>query len=103
MISPKLINKLQSADSVAVFTGAGISAESGVPTFRGDEGIWKKFKPEELANFDAFMKNSELVWEWYKARKKIIASVQPNPGHVALADMEQRDRKSTRLNSSHRT
>ena len=93
MISPKLISKLQSVDSVTVFTGAGISAESGVPTFRGDEGIWKKFKPEELANFDAFMKNSELVWEWYKARKKIIASVQPNPGHVALADMEQRFRK----------
>jgi NAD-dependent deacetylase len=93
MISTRLISKLQSADSVAVFTGAGISAESGVPTFRGDEGIWKKFKPEELANFDSFMKNSGLVWEWYKARKKIIASVQPNPGHVALAEMEQRFRK----------
>jgi NAD-dependent protein deacetylase/lipoamidase len=93
MISARLISKLQSSDSVAVFTGAGISAESGVPTFRGDEGLWEKFKPEELANFDAFMRNPELVWEWYKARKKIIASIQPNPGHVAIAEMEQRYRK----------
>ncbi|MDH4032645.1 MAG: NAD-dependent deacylase, partial [candidate division Zixibacteria bacterium] len=49
----------------AVLTGAGISAESGVPTFRGQEGLWKKFKPEELATMDAFMANPKLVWEWY--------------------------------------
>ncbi len=76
-----------------MFTGAGISAESGVPTFRGDDGIWKKFKPAELANFDSFMRNPELVWEWYKARRKVITSTQPNPGHVALAEMEKRYRK----------
>ena len=92
-ISARLKSKLHTAESVAVFTGAGISAESGVPTFRGDEGIWKKFKPEELANFDSFMRNPELVWEWYKQRKTIIASVQPNAGHTALAKMEQRFRK----------
>src|SRR5713101_566579 len=89
MISEHLISRLKSAENVAVFTGAGISAESGVPTFRGDEGIWKKFKPEELANFDAFMRNPELVWEWYKQRKQVIASIQPNAGHFALAAMEQ--------------
>jgi len=93
LISSRLISKLRTAESVAVFTGAGISAESGVPTFRGSDGIWKKFKPEELANFDSFMRNPELVWEWYKHRKTIIASIQPNPGHTALAEMEQRFRR----------
>lgn len=90
MFSERLLSKLHNAVSVTVFTGAGISAESGVPTFRGDEGIWKKFKPEELANFDAFMSNPELVWEWYKQRKNIIDSIQPNRGHYALAEMERR-------------
>lgn len=88
MFSEKLISKLKSAKTVAAFTGAGISAESGVPTFRGEEGLWKKFKPEELANLDAFIKNPELVWEWYKYRKQIIAKIKPNPGHIALAEME---------------
>ena len=89
MVSPRLIARLKSAATVTAFTGAGISAESGVPTFRGVDGIWKKFKPEELANFDAFIRNPELVWEWYKHRKQIIASIQPNPGHFALAEMER--------------
>lgn len=88
MFSDRLISTLGSANAVAVLTGAGISAESGVPTFRGEDGIWKKFKPEELANFDAFMRNPELVWEWYNHRKKIIHGVQPNPGHHSLAELE---------------
>ncbi len=88
-LSGELISCLARARNVVAFTGAGISAESGVPTFRGNDGIWGKFKPEELANINAFMRNPELVWEWYKARKKIIAEVQPNPGHLALARMEQ--------------
>jgi NAD-dependent deacetylase len=87
-ISDQLKNVLRSAGRVTVFTGAGMSAESGVPTFRGVDGIWKKFKPEELANFDAFMKNPDLVWEWYKHRKQIITDIKPNAGHYALADME---------------
>lgn len=89
MFSEKFIQKLKSAESVVFFTGAGISAESGVPTFRGDNGLWKKFKPEELANFDAFLRNTELVWEWYKYRKQIIANVQPNPGHYAIVELEK--------------
>ncbi|MFI5251406.1 MAG: NAD-dependent deacetylase [Bacteroidota bacterium] len=88
-ISDKLKNVLHAASRVTVFTGAGISAESGVPTFRGVDGIWKKFKPEELANFDAFIKNPDLVWEWYKHRKTIITGIEPNAGHYALAGMEK--------------
>ncbi|HTK81507.1 MAG TPA: NAD-dependent deacylase [Bacteroidota bacterium] len=86
--SDNLLTRLAGAGRVAVLTGAGISAESGVPTFRGDEGIWKKFRPEELANVNAFIRNPELVWEWYKHRKTLMATVQPNPGHAALAAME---------------
>jgi NAD-dependent deacetylase len=87
--SEALISKIGKAHRVVAFTGAGISAESGVPTFRGNEGIWAKFKPEELANMDAFLRNPEMVWEWYAARKKVIAEVKPNPGHYALAEMEK--------------
>jgi NAD-dependent deacetylase len=83
-----LIDRLRRASRVAVFTGAGMSAESGVPTFRGDDGIWKKFKPEELASMSAFMKNPDMVWEWYQARRNIIGKVLPNPGHHAVAAME---------------
>jgi NAD-dependent protein deacetylase/lipoamidase len=88
MFSPDLVSAFSSAQSVVAFTGAGVSAESGVPTFRGDEGIWKKFNAEELASMTAFMKNPELVWQWYAHRKKIISDTQPNPGHYALAKME---------------
>lgn len=87
--SRTLLNTLREAQRVVAFTGAGVSAESGVPTFRGDDGIWKKFKPEELANLNAFMRNPELVWEWYKARKKVISEVNPNAGHFTLVEMER--------------
>jgi NAD-dependent deacetylase len=89
MFSERLLERLSSATSVAALTGAGISAESGVPTFRGNEGLWKKFKAEELASFDGFIRNPDLVWEWYSYRKKLIAEVEPNAGHYALADMEK--------------
>lgn len=88
ILSGRLRTVLTGARSVAVFTGAGMSAESGVPTFRGDEGVWKKFKPAELANFNAFMNNPDLVWEWYRHRKQVMTTIQPNAGHVALAEME---------------
>jgi NAD-dependent deacetylase len=87
-IDQSLIEKLKSARSLVFFTGAGISAESGIPTFRGKDGIWKKLKPEELANFDAFMRNPDMVWEWYNHRKKIIHEAQPNKGHVTIAEMQ---------------
>jgi len=85
----KLLEKLSTAKSLLFFTGAGISAESGIPTFRGEDGIWKKLKPEELANFDAFLRNPELVWEWYQHRRQIVNESQPNAGHVAIAEMEK--------------
>ncbi|MBM4169391.1 MAG: NAD-dependent deacylase [Ignavibacteria bacterium] len=88
-ISAKGISVLESAASVCVLTGAGISAESGVPTFRGKEGLWSKFKPEELANFRAFINNPDLVWEWYTYRKNVMKDVKPNPAHLALAEMER--------------
>ncbi len=87
--SNRLIQRLASAERISALTGAGISAESGVATFRGDDGVWQKFKPEELASMDAFMRNPELVWEWYEYRRKIVSSVKPNPGHYALAEMEK--------------
>jgi len=87
-ISDKLKSLLFRDTKVVVLTGAGISAESGVPTFRGEDGLWKKFRPEELATFDAFMANPELVWEWYEYRRKIIHEIEPNPGHFALVDFQ---------------
>lgn len=87
-ISDKLKSLLSKDTKVAVLTGAGISAESGVPTFRGEDGLWKKFRPEELATFDAFIANPELVWEWYEYRRKIIDEIKPNPGHFALVDFQ---------------
>lgn len=78
---------IQNARQVVALTGAGISAESGVPTFRGADGIWKKFKPEELATFDAFIANPQLVWEWYNHRRQLVNEVQPNAGHYALSEM----------------
>jgi NAD-dependent deacetylase len=89
MFSERLVTRLRTAHTVTAITGAGISAESGIPTFRGEDGLWKQFKPEELANFDAFMKNPELVWEWFNFRKKKILEAQPNRGHIALAAMEK--------------
>lgn len=81
---------LRSARSVAALTGAGISAESGVPTFRGAGGLWRNFRPEELATPQAFARDPKLVWEWYEWRRGLIAKTEPNAGHRALADLEAR-------------
>lgn len=78
------------AQRIAALTGAGISAESGVPTFRGATGLWKQFRPEELATPHAFRRDPRLVWEWYDWRRSMIAQVKPNPGHNALAALERR-------------
>jgi NAD-dependent deacetylase len=74
--------------SLAVLTGAGTSAESGVPAFRGEDGLWKNYKPEELATPEAFARDPRLVWEWYNWRREIIKKAQPNPAHRALVKLE---------------
>lgn len=86
--SDELLHRLRSAHSLMVLTGAGVSAESGVPTFRGKDGFWRKFSPQELATMDAFMRNPRLVWEWYEYRRRLIQDVQPNPAHYAIKDLE---------------
>ncbi|GAB5537602.1 MAG: NAD-dependent deacylase [Rubricoccaceae bacterium] len=89
LFSNTLVQRLAQAHRVAVLTGAGISAESGVPTFRDPGGLWKQFKPEELANVDAFLANPELVQGWYRHRREVVEHVEPNAGHRALAELEQ--------------
>jgi NAD-dependent deacetylase len=81
---------IQNATSIAVLTGAGISAEGGIPTFRGPAGLWKQFRPEDLATPQAFRRDPSLVWEWYDWRRGLIDKAAPNGGHVALANLERR-------------
>ena len=85
-----LTSALKNANKVLVLTGAGMSAESGVPTFRdAQSGMWEKFKPEDLATPQAFRNNPQLVWDWYADRRNNIREVSPHAGHVALVEMEQ--------------
>lgn len=86
---------LDAARSVVVLTGAGISAESGVPTFRGAGGLWRTRRPEDLATPEAFDADPRLVWEWYDWRRGLIADARPNPGHAALVEIERRTRSFT--------
>ncbi len=85
----EFLNRLKDAKKIVFFTGAGISAESGISTFRGKDGIWNKMNPQELASLDAFMRNPDLVWEWYRHRRDIVHKVQPNAGHFAIAELEK--------------
>lgn len=88
-LSEEFTEKLSVSKRIVFFTGAGISAESGIPTFRGKDGFWNKLKPEELANFNAFLRNPQMVWEWYNHRKKIIRDSKPNAGHLAITEFEK--------------
>jgi NAD-dependent deacetylase len=86
-----LVDRLRRAKRVAALTGAGISAESGVPTFReAQTGLWARFDPQELATPQAFQRDPRLVWSWYAWRRELVAKAQPNPGHLALVEMEKR-------------
>lgn len=82
--------RLASARRIAVLTGAGISADSGVPTFRGADGLWRNFRAEDLATPEAFARDPRLVWEWYDWRRALIAKALPNAAHHALVRLEQR-------------
>ena len=80
--------KLASSRRTIVLTGAGISKESGIPTFREADGIWQNYKPEELATREAFMANPSRVWRWYRERALSVREKQPNPAHYALVELE---------------
>jgi NAD-dependent deacetylase len=82
---------LKEADTAVFLTGAGVSKESGIPTFReAQTGLWANYNPEELATPSAFQRNPTLVWQWYDERRRQLASVKPNPGHLAIAELEKR-------------
>lgn len=84
-----LIERLRQAQRIAVMTGAGISAESGIPTFRDDaDGLWSKFRPEQLATPGAFSEDPATTWDWYRWRRQKVAAAHPNAGHAALAALQ---------------
>ena len=78
------------ASRVAVLTGAGVSAESGIPTFRSNGGYWRRYRFEDLATPEGFARDPKFVWTWYEERRRAIAAARPNAGHEALAEMESR-------------
>jgi NAD-dependent deacetylase len=81
----RLAERLRRASRVTVLTGAGVSAASGIPTFRGAGGLWKDFRPEELATPEAFARDPETVWEWYAWRRELVARAKPNRAHEVLS------------------
>jgi NAD-dependent deacetylase len=85
-----LASRLRTAQRVTVLTGAGVSAASGVPTFRGPDGLWRRHRPEELATPEALARDPELVWEWYAWRREKLAACRPNPAHDVLAAWTKR-------------
>lgn len=92
-----LASRLRGARTITVMTGAGVSAASGVPTFRGAEGLWRSFRPEDLATPSAFARDPALVWEWYAWRRGRVASCQPNAAHHVLARWSRGQTKRVRV------
>ena len=88
VIADAVVQSLRRAARVAVITGAGMSAESGVPTFRGAGGLWRSFRAEDLATPDAFARDPQTVWDWYRWRQRLIADAPPNAGHATLAALQ---------------
>jgi NAD-dependent deacetylase len=88
-LSEDLLNKIAGARSASVLTGAGVSAESGIPTFRGAGGIWEKYDFRKLATPQGFREDPRLVWEWYQLRQREMLKASPNPAHRVIADMER--------------
>jgi len=86
-----LIRLLRTSTRLTALTGAGVSAESGLRTFRdAQDGLWRRYRPQDLASPQAFARNPRLVWEWYAWRREALKGARPNPGHYALAEMEKR-------------
>lgn len=84
----RLRNRLTQSERLLIISGAGVSAESGIPTFRDPNGWWKQYRPEDLATQAAFDRDPVLVWQWYDMRRGIVARAEPNPAHRALAQVE---------------
>jgi NAD-dependent deacetylase len=84
-----IAEKIKSSKKIVFVTGAGISQESGIPTFRGKDGLWRKYDVMQLATINAFYENPKLVWEWYSERRKGIFAAKPNLGHFAIAELEK--------------
>jgi NAD-dependent deacetylase len=80
---------IAASDRIFILTGAGISAESGIPTFRDAGGLWRKFRIEEVASPHAWRRDPRLVWDFYSMRRRVAAAAKPNPGHFALAALER--------------
>ena len=91
----RIRSRISTVSSIVVLTGAGISADSGVPTFRGEDGLWRRFRAEDLATPEAFRRDPVLVWEWYNWRREIIAIKNPNAAHHALVKLERQARSFT--------
>src|SRR5712671_5141434 len=89
------VEAIRKARAVAVLTGAGVSAESGIPTFRSNGGFWQQHRFEDLATSEGFHRDPKFVWTWYEERRRSIAAAQPNAGHFALAALEQRTARFT--------
>ena len=87
-MNEQIENQVKSAKKVVFVTGAGISQESGIPTFRGKDGLWRNYDAMKLATIDAFYDNPNLVWEWYNERRQNIFNSEPNLGHKAIAELE---------------
>ncbi len=86
----RVAERIAAGRRLTVLTGAGVSAASGVPTFRGREGLWRQFRPEDLATSEAFARDPRLVWEWYDWRRQAIAACRPNPAHAVIACWSRR-------------
>ena len=86
----ELVSRLRAARTIVALTGAGVSAASGVPTFRGDDGLWRQHRAEDLATPEAFARDPRLVWEWYDWRRALIARCRPNAAHDVLAAWSRR-------------
>ncbi len=84
----QIAQNIKNAKRLVVFTGAGISKASGIPTFRGKDGLWKKYSPQELSTLKAFVDNPKLVWQWYNERRRLIKKAKPNAAHHAIAKLE---------------
>lgn len=82
-----LARQIKDAKKIVFVTGAGISQESGIPTFRGNDGLWRRYDPMQLATIDAFYEDPKLVWEWYEERRANILAAKPNAGHFAISEL----------------